>query len=60
MKEKLSKRAYMLGFYSLNALVCVYSLYMYAKSGGNCLYSEILFGVTFVIDALMICLSKNH
>ena len=55
-EEKIFK----FGFYCLNALICIYSLYMFVIQKGASNESEILFCSTFVVDAIMYYLKRKN
>ena len=55
-EEKIFK----FGFYCLNALICIYSLYMFVIQKGASNESEILFCPTFVVDAIMYYLKRKY
>lgn len=55
-EEKIFK----FGFYCLNALICIYSLYIFVIQKGASNESEILFCSTFVVDAIMYYLKRKN
>lgn len=55
-EEKIFK----FGFYCLNALICIYSLYMFVNQNGSSNESEILFCSTFGVDAIMYYLKRKE
>lgn len=55
-EEKIFK----FGFYCLNALICIYSLYMFVIQKGASNESEILFCSIFVVDAIMYYLKRKN
>ena len=56
----LEEKIFKFGFYCLNALVCIYSLYMFVIQKGASNESEILFCSTFVVDAIMYYLKRKN
>lgn len=56
----LEEKTFRFGFYCLNALICIYSLYMFVIQNGASNESEILFYSTFVVDAIMYYLKRKN
>ena len=54
------EKTFKFGFYCLNALICIYSLYMFVIQNGASNESEILFYSTFVVDAIMYYLKRKN
>ena len=54
------EKTFKFGFYCLNALICIYSLYMFVIQNGASNESEILFCSTFVFDAIMYYLKRKN
>lgn len=48
------EKTFRFGFYCLNALICIYSLYMFVIQNCASNESEILFYSTFVVEQLCI------
>lgn len=44
---------YKLGFYSINTLICIYTLYTIIIKSDFIIEAQLLFFATFIIDAIM-------
>lgn len=59
MKSK-EEKMYKFGFYCLNAFICIYSLYIFIFYQKLSQVSEILFSLTFVVDAIMYYIKRKN